>query len=177
MITKERLEQLIKEEATIWHDDFGKIKLNKNTCKICDVQGWTRIHIYWALCIEYKYNNEKYHHDINIDELEEDVETAEWHNEMDCRRWEELEFPTWKEVTKFPDTRMFCEFYVDEGDNVYKYTLDKDISKDEIIIIQYDILEDSGDVIWSEKFNKENYKKACLKCKELFLGGYICQSE
>lgn len=171
-ISRERLEELIKQGATIWGDDFGEIKLDKNTCEICDVKGWsTGEHIYWALYFEYKYNNQTYHHDINIDKLEEDVETAQWHYEMDCSRVETLELPTWKEINEFENTKMFCEFYANDVDYDFcKYILDRDLKNDNLIIIRYGFEDNAGDVIWEEKYTKENYILACRYCVKLFKG-------
>ena len=49
MITRERLEELIEQGATIWHNEWEEIKLDKNTCEICEVQSVTGKHISWCL--------------------------------------------------------------------------------------------------------------------------------
>lgn len=158
MITKERLEQLIEQGATIWHDDFGEIKLNKNTCEVCDVKGWsTGKHIYWALYFEYKYNNEKYHHDINIDDLEEDVENGREQLEFgNITRTERLELPSWGEFLK------------QETVFIFKSKTSQIISlfKDENTIY----IEDENWNILRESLTRENYNEARRLCVKLFKG-------
>lgn len=167
MITKERLEQLIKEEATIWHDDYGRIPLNE-TSEICKCYYMNNEFSHFVICGKY----DVYQYELDIDELEEDVETAEWHSEMDCQRIDRLIFPTYGEFSTDIDSQV-C-FYK----NGYKYILHNALPLFENIRINR-LTEKENKIIFEQPLTKENYIMACDKCREIFLdlGGAKCQSE
>lgn len=151
-ISKERLEELIKQGATIWHDDYGEINLDKKFCDICEVKSLQDAHIGWVLFFEYEYENVRHSADVEIEALEEDVETAKWHYEMDCSRIERLDLPTWEEFYNgFDDV----EFY---GKDKKHYLISADYGEEDINLI--------------EKFplTKDGYLSACRLAKKLFLG-------
>lgn len=184
MIEKKRLEELIEQGATIWHDDYGEIKLDKNTCEICDVKTFTDKHMYWCLSFMYVYEGVNHTTEVNIADLEEDVETAKWHYEMDCSKTEKLIFPTWKQIEntiekmkKFGlvhNDKVFARIIT--KDSIYYFKLCKDLDTFTFSLKQTYIGDDLCEQI-SNKFptflgiaTKENYTLACRKAKELFLG-------
>lgn len=85
MIERERLQELISQKATIWHDDYGEIILDEG-CKICEVRSMNGVHMQWILFFEYEDNNKSQWVELDIDELEEDIETAKWNCEMHAER-------------------------------------------------------------------------------------------
>lgn len=156
MITRERLEELIEQGATIWHNEWEEIKLDKNTCEICEVQSVTGKHISWCLYFEYEWNNTKQHTTVHINELEEDVETSKWHYEMDCERTERLTLPTWEE---FIEMEEFCFFQKNHKQTIIR-----------VLGTKYLGVETNFERYYTGDLTKENYIKACRKAKELFLG-------
>lgn len=159
-ISKERLEELIEQGATIWTNDFEEIKLDKNTCEVCEVKTFSGEHLYWVFDFEYEFNNVKYNAKIDLDELEEDVEKCKWQREFGCiERVERLKLPTWEEF----DDKTFI-WFVDKNQNqccLYYRKCAKQI-----------VINVSGEVIEIGELTKENYLIACMKAKELFLNGY-----
>ncbi len=167
MITKERLEELIKQGATIWHYEWEEIKLNKYTCEICEVKSLLfHKHIGWALQFEYSYNDTTYKGEVDINELEEDVEKGKWEEEFgNITRTETLKLPTWEEFQQSKDIVFH------NRDSEYSLYLNKEgKNKVMIRIWQERINSEYGVCIWGERATKENYTLACRKCKELFLG-------
>ena len=146
MITKQRLEELIEQGATIWTvNGSGNINPVK-TNKTCEIQ---RQYLMKEGQI-YSY----------IEQTFETQEDAKWHKEFgNITRTERLELPTWEEFKKeeyfkFGNTEIFtCQ-----GVLLIK------TKKTSINDIVYD------DLVFQKKFDKENYILACRKCKELFLG-------
>lgn len=158
-ISKERLEELIEQGATIWHDDYGEIKLDKNSCEICEVKSLNDIHMGWVLYFDYSYDNVTNHTEVNIEHLEEDVEIAKWHYEMDCSRIEYLNLPTYEEML---EKRHFS---FSQKLRSYPATIRFEIGRDIIWV------EDKNTLHWNWcGITKENYIEACRLAKRLFLG-------
>lgn len=155
MISKERLEQLIEQGATVWHNEWEEIKLDKNNHEICEVKTLTGKHIGWCLSFEYEYEGKKLRTEVELDDLEEDVETAKWHYEMDCERTEKLVLPTWEEFNNEKDAWF-------HGEDGTEYHLFK---SETVIHLMEDADEEAG---WG--LTKENYIEACRLAKKLFLG-------
>ena len=160
-MTKERLEELIKQGVTVWIDDFGEYKLDEKHCEICkinDLRGnFLGRYCFWY---EYDYNGEKCHSECELEDIEENVERVKWHWEMDACRTERFEPPMWEEIkdeykldfVKQPDKPIY--FYVGKEINVIFI---RDVYEDELIEV-FDA-------------TKENYEKACEIVRDLFKGG------
>lgn len=164
MITKERLEKLIKQGATIWHDDYGIIKLD-NECEICEGISFDCNHqqtIHQILCFNYYYNNEKHNSNVEIDELEEDVENAEWHYNMDAQRVEKLILPSWKDLEKKKE--FFRVPFIGKDGALYGLCVD---FEDKWCGIDVD---GNCEIDHIDVMTKENYKHICDICRKLFLG-------
>lgn len=184
-ITKERLEELIEQGATIWHNDWEEIKLDKNTCEVCEVRSMSGMHLNWFLCFEYNYNDQKHWEEIDIEELEEDVYNAKWHYEMDARKDYWLKFPTWKEIENIIEQKKkFGLNHSDRilariitNDSIYYFKLCKDLDLFTFELKQIYIGEDLCEQLTSKfpiglgNATKSNYQKVCQKCRELFLKG------
>lgn len=162
MITKERLQELINKKAIIWHDDYGEIKLDKETCEICETLAFDHnskaIHGH-ILQFHYVYENEKHVDDFDIDELEEDVETAKWNYENTRTRIETLTMPTYEKFVE----KSYFDFISKDGANIVL----SDTNFFEITEF-YD-----GDYVktyFKKELTKENYKIACEICLKLFTG-------
>ena len=157
MISKERLEELIKEEATIYDIFKGDIFLVDLTmAKYYDVPKY----------IEYK--NDYYNCNLtrSIEDLFETKEEAEWYLEFgNITRTETLELPSWEDFKNF--VNQYIKFYHNE----HTYILESCFYEDgeetiEINCCYYDY----GDNLLKLPLNKENYLKACRMAKNLFLG-------
>ena len=170
MITKERLEELIKEGATIYVPDdlwqtIGEIHLEKK-CYISENN---------KLCndeITYKdLPGAIAMYSIPLEELFETKEDARWELEMTATRTETLKLPTWKEFNKdnfgikfYNKSREFCLHRV-------RYS-----ASDKNPLWKIDLYESYGDdedtVAWEKSWDltKENYIEACKLCIKLFKG-------
>lgn len=152
MISKERLEELIEQCATIYSNEYGEIQLKKENELILYENGQNN-YILYAL-----EPNKKYHNEIFDEDLFETEEEAKWFAEFDCiERTEKLELPTWemfdeKKFVWFVDKsqNQCCLYYLNVANKIF--------------------INVSGEVIEIGDFTKENYTIACRKAKELFLG-------
>ena len=166
MITKERLEELIKEKAEIYYiinktfiagyssiSEIMSYKLNEPDYYIVDDN---------CLCLMKIQNNEEDYcvYAWKLQELFETKEEAEWELEFgNITRTETLRLPSWEEVCDGCITE-FCFIDTKKGKhNVY-------ISDEGISITSLTLYEDR---FWN-KLTKENYIEACKICKKLFLG-------
>jgi hypothetical protein len=157
MITKTRLEELIKQGATIYEVKYGNVNpvSLKNKIRFISKK-------YPVIVFEPR-PNEKYKHHKYFKNLFETLEEAEWHKEFGCiERTERLELPTWEEAENI-NKYIICEF------DWYR-----------LLMCPADNIGDTGwigidsggncELYHWDNANKENYLKACQKCKELFLG-------
>lgn len=161
-MTKERLEELIKQGATIWIDDFGEYKLDEKHCEICkinDLRGnFLGRYCFWY---EYDYNGEKCHSECELEDIEENVERGKWHWEMDACRTERFEPPTWEDI-KNRYCFGFCKNFGKYGEH-YILDVNKNCDINWAITVERD-----SDIIYSGKATKENYEKACEIVRRLF---------
>lgn len=157
-MTKERLEELIKQGATVWIDDFGEYKLDEKHCEICkinDLRGnFLGRYCFWY---EYDYNGEKCHSECEFEDIEENVERGKWHWEMDACRTERFEPPMWEEIENYYDFRFVV------NNKCLRLYIRKDV--DCIVLFTED-----DDRIFEASATKENYEKACEIVKKMFKG-------
>lgn len=145
MITKEHLEELIKEKATIYY---------KGGIKKPQFYKWSG---YWFT--DYSIFHEKLNIWYELKDLFETKEEAEWYLKFgNITRTETLKLPSWEE---FKEIR-FVEFFYNEYDYMLQY---QNISQK---IAVYD-RNNKGDYFLMEA-TKENYIEACKLCKKIFLG-------
>ena len=152
MISKERLEELIEQGATIYSNEYGEIQLKKENDLSLYENGQNNYILYTL------EPNKKYHNEIFDEDLFETEEEAKWFAEFGCiERTERLELPTWemfdeKKFVWFVDKsqNQCCLYYLNVANKIF--------------------INVSGEVIEIGDFTKENYTLACRKAKELFLG-------
>ena len=165
MITKERLEELIKEEKGCYilanAYTIGYIHLNKRYEPIIKTNedGYNL----WV----FTSNEYDFRDCINDYNLFETKEEAEWYLEFgNITRTETLELPSWEEVQEM--LKVDCN----ECQIVEKYNIKLYLEVNRYIPIQIKLFVDYG--TYYEKFNwnlsKENYIEACRMAKNLFLG-------
>ena len=154
MISKERLEELIQQNAIIWHDDWEEIKLDKNTCEIFKIKDMKGNYIGWFLYFN-KYNYENH---VNINELEEDVEKCKWERDFSVSYTVNLSLPTWEEFQKREDISFICP---KSGHEIYLHNYN---------FIDEIHLDNSCNKSLEFEYTKDGYISACKKCLELFLG-------
>lgn len=144
MIKKERLQELIEQNATIYFlaptNEIIEIHCNNNAFIGC----------YDNM---FHFRNNYYNIDANFTSLFETKEDAEWHKEFGCiERTERLDLPTWEEFWNSGQTIWF-------------------IGKDGG---QYGLSQYNRTILLNDEYvgylDKESYIKACRKCKALFLG-------
>lgn len=151
MITKERLEELIEQGATIWSiNKSGNINPVK-TNKTCEIQ---RQYLMKEGQI-YSY----------IEQTFETEEEAKWFAEFGCiARTQRLVLPTWEETIDLVYSGSFGVQTIIKFDKCkfgYKLQLDGNV---------YIFVDKGTDTVFMGSLTKENYTLACRKTKELFLG-------
>ena len=150
MIKKERLQELIKQGATIYSVCFGVVYeeklMSNNFVGVTDDE----------ISLMQRYNGNEQCFVDYIRCLFETKEDAEWHKEFGhIERTERLDLPTWEEWQK---------------DDAFDF-LDKDGFIWEIYIDGYNrIIMANGWEHFTFENNKEGYLLTCRKAKELFLG-------
>lgn len=163
MITKKRLEELIKQGATIYEVKYNNINPVSLKNKI------RFIHEKYNVIAFEPRPNEKYKHHKYFDKLFETLEEAEWHKEFGCiERTVKLDLPKWEDIEKdkkFHYIRHFVlskkfSFFIE----IYKFTNTIGVSWSG----GCKKTDPRFDRIW--ELTKENYFEACRKAKELFLG-------
>lgn len=172
MITKERLEELIEQCATIWYWEYGKLRereLNKSYhTNIFMDKEW--------LCKSYcDFDDDvKITHIAPFFKVFETKEDAEWYKEFGCiERTERLELPTWEEFLELNRHCIEFHFITKEGEINYLVISDMYMHndmlkpKDEWTIV---IHNEDDEYIFEKPLTKENYTLACRKAKEIFLG-------
>ena len=163
MISKERLEELIEQGATIYSNEYGEIQLIKENDLSLYENGQNN-YILYAL-----EPNKKYHNEIFDEDLFETEEEAKWFAEFGCiERTERLELPTWKAIQKHKNF-YYIRYYHPTKDfsffmEIYKFA--------NTIRVSWSGGCKKTDPRFDENWQltKENYLIACRKAKELFLG-------
>ena len=149
MISKERLEEIIKNKGVVWvYSTYSKP--------------------YRILPITFNGEREINPHTFclnwNVKNIFETKEDAEWYKEFSCiERTERLELPTWEE---FDQSEKLIRFIGKFGqkckiDGYFNLDLQSGF---------IDVTENGSSQINLPEYNKENYILACRKAKELFLG-------
>lgn len=158
MITKERLEELIKQGATIYYNNTVSVqdkKLDK-TYQVDNGYLWRKIKNGAIKSCGYPLEN--------LFETEED---ARWELEMTATRTETLKLPKWEDaqIEKFSFTYLIdvegLHLYI----NIYKFTNKFNISCHHGCHF--------GDYSYEKTFDlrdKEQYETACKLCLRLFRG-------
>ena len=153
MITKERLEELIEQSATIYRTyadvSVQEVKLNKKHMKVDNAFLWQKMTGAFKGC------------GTPLDKLFETKEEAEWHKEFGCiERTERLELPTWEEVIKLDTSNGIKTIKI--FDDIWFYiTWDKKVVLTNLLTREF---------YSHDKLTKENYTLACRQCVKLFKG-------
>lgn len=165
MITKERLEELKKDGAIVWqiknNEEFNialPIKLNYVTIKYLEEGIEVKSDVYMLFKISEAYDRIYF---IRYDELTEDEEEANFINRYQgITRTETLNLPTWEEIQKrFENNNKFGGHLIVEFDDVQFMVFIGNYSKKFIKLTNQP----------RKSLTKENYLKACEKCRKLFL--------
>ena len=167
-MTQERLEELIKQGATIWSNTIwyhGKIHLiNSDTDEYRIIED-----NFGNVCLSHhtKGTDDCYDGQWALEELREDVDCAEWEYKTHAERTERFEPPMWEDIQgwycfRFISNNDFIEFMVNY--DYYEETTRYDCN--EIKIFN----ESQESILFSEPATKENYIKACEIVRDLFKG-------
>lgn len=157
MISKERLEELIEQGATIWNitgDVLMKYKLNKYN--YVDSGDLMYCNQYFIEHLIGKYEN--------LFETEED---ARWELEMTATRTETLKLPTFEKVFE-QDRCLDCytkEFAITKTDIVMGICLFGVDFTNKVVEVSV-----GADKMFTGELTKENYIEVCKLCKKLFKG-------
>lgn len=159
MITKERLEELIEQGATIYSNDYGEIQLIKENDLSLYENGQNN-YILYAL-----EPNKKYHNEIFDEDLFETKEDAEEYAEFgNITRTERLELPSWEDVKKDSETLKYGTYTIAE----YKHLFSLNLKFLEAFPTQIVLFTDTEKYGWN--LSRENYNEARRLCVKLFKG-------
>lgn len=152
MISKERLQELIDQKATIWTDGYGEIQLcdKSEICKVISFKGES--YCLYGFIYDQRFINDN----IKPEELEEDVEKGEWEYEMHASRPEQFDPPVWKD---FLENEEYI-FWTKKHKQTHVMTLGA----------KYLVVETDFERFYTGDLSKENYIKACTIARKLFLG-------
>lgn len=151
-MTKERLEELIKQCATIW---YGRCRWG------CPIKLDTVHFVIVNDRLYYQKNKKRIGDGWELKELREDVDRAKWHLKNDAVRTERFEPPMWEDIEdyyrfNFVLDNKLAAFVVGKGSWI---TVAVNGGAKKLFEVHRD------DVI------KENYEKACEIVRDLFGGG------
>ena len=152
MITKERLEELIEQKATIYeakYHNINNVKLDKDLIVVVNDK-----YIHFR-----PYYGEKYQFHKYLKNLFETEEEARWELEMTATRTETLKLPTWEEFNNQDKLITFRTY-------PHNYHL---LKYGKYIVIRA-FYGQGGMDIFVKPLTEENYIEACKLCKKLFLG-------
>lgn len=158
MISKERLQELINQGATIYGVDYGRILMADIVeIKTKDMR-YNDSHDNFQYL--YKESGDCYLYEFYEENLFETKEDAEWHKEFGCiERTERLNITDWQ---KFKNRDENFGFTVED----YSYKCFTDGIEIELV----EFWGQGGRSLFKAPLTKENYMLACRKCKEIFLG-------
>lgn len=161
-ISKERLEELIEQGATIWSEDWNEeVELSKKNCEIHDVYDERNRPFMTRLFVR---EDDLHCPSYNIRCLTEDVDAGLWQLEFgDIKKEERLALPTWQKFNthNFISDGEFIGFW--NGIRRYKLHI---LNGTRIIIFDYG----RNISIFNEALTKDGYLSACRLAKKLFLG-------
>lgn len=161
MITKERLQELIKQRTTIYSSCVSEFYWDR----VIDL---SKDHFYLEDDMLFSGNtcwagNEEH---WDLEDLFETKEEADWENEFgNITRTETLRLPSWEEfnyggfTSYLHTTPKYKSFKIGKAHDVD--------FKNWFVYVRY---EEEYSHLFYEPLTKENYTEACRLCKKLFLG-------
>ena len=146
-MTKERLEELIKQEVIVY-TPTSTIRLRKNdhVCSNNEILGMKQQGFYLV-------NNFRC---FLLDKIYETKEQAEWHCKNDTERTERFEPPMWEDIDN-----VYEFLFIGKNGHVDKLSVEKKGYKSKIYIMSCQYIKPA---------TKENYEKACEIVRDLFKG-------
>lgn len=146
-MTKERLEELIKQDGTVYRIDGCKIKLLRDLVEVCGDTLYAPAGVQWS-----------------IKNLYETKEQAEWALKTVAERTERFEPPMWEDIEK----EYNFNFINNLNGCLIRTPMFFCVIKDANAIFIRDDYED--ELIEYFEATKENYEKACEIVRDLFKG-------
>ena len=147
-MTKERLEELIKQGATIYITNGCELYINKDIAVVCDDKLFFKDVIWWY-----------------IKDIFETKEQAVWYGKTYTERTERFDPPMWEDLGD-----KYIYTFVN-GHIEYTFSAIKNKKHYCIGVIEYSLFDGSHNhLIDIEKATKENYIKACEMVRDLFKG-------
>ena len=171
MITRERLEELIKQSATIYYidcEDVEEMKLTKdNNPEIKKDQEYNIEYLEFGNRISYL--TVMICPLITLYETKEEAEFALRYQNI--TRTETLSLPTWEEF----EQKSYFNFIALDGRNIIiEQTLIVDFAEEDCLSDFNLVVSDWNDYthksLFRGDYTKESYTKACELCRKLFLG-------
>jgi len=154
-MTKERLEELRKQCATVWID----CPINGEFCEV-------------ELDDSYKIKDFGLYHEhgmgYSLQWVFETKERAMWHHKTHTERTERFEPPMWEDIK---DGYLFT-FIKPKDIHTIAFAVNWGVLWENEIVILYDddYCVDENRTIFNEPATKENYEKACEIVRDLFTG-------
>ena len=166
MITKERLEELIKQDATIYIICWGKIKeISLDDVLYMDIEDD-------QLCYEIEGDLPR---TTDLNHLfETHIDAEEYVEFGNITRTDTLKFPIWKDVkdTGYDEIFFVKDKRFDSGIVQYYFLVAEQTKQIQIMFreIEHIMTIDAYDVIFSKPLTQENYNEARRFCVKLFKG-------
>ena len=164
MITTERLEELVNQEATAWGCD-GKsvfdLPLKSTKDRIVAFVGKCCLVVDWYAGKSKGWLTAYY----NRDNLYETKEQAEWALRTIGKRIEKFEPPMWEEIKD----GYFFAFFQRLEDIIWEWQFE--VIKGDCSNEGITFYNNTGDVKFQKPATKENYEKACEIVRDLFNKG------
>lgn len=155
MITKERLEELIEQGATIYSNDYGEIQLIKENDLSLYENGQNN-YILYAL-----EPNKKYHNEIFDEDLFETKEDAEWYVKYGkVTKTETISFPTYEKIMQDLEGKTGTYTIIDASNVLLEVNLGKHY------VDQIYLYTNEDKFNWN--LSKEGYEQACEMCVHEF---------
>ena len=159
MITKERLDELIKEGATVWSSTLEcEITLNKKCYVYLDDNNSYRLFVFDDFgCEGFLY----------LEDLEEDAETTKFKLKyQNITRTDTLSLPTYQEVN---NERVYEQYFCNNIGNNFYFGIANYGTYPTISVTCVNDFRNKYKP-FEKKFTKTNFYKACELCRKLFLG-------
>lgn len=153
MISKERLEELIEQGATIYFINSGFVDCKDSKYHGVEVGNNYASILYGGYC-----------HNIDYENIFETEEDARWELEMTATRTEILKLPTYKQVCDAIYSGSYGVLTIKTFDKItfgYKRQIDDNV---------YLFVDRLSETQYLGSLTKENYIEACKLCLRLFKG-------
>lgn len=172
-MTKERVEELIKQCGTVYKIDYGKVwkmSLINDEKNHCDISRDKFLHFHELLEFNDSFDNRWTDYYVGLDELFESKEQAEWVCKNHAERTERFEPPMWEDIEDEYEFYFTCQDYKSKSSNPCgMFVVNKKGTLKNYILVR-NVSHYPNIFTFDAPATKENYEKACEIVRDLFKG-------